>query len=695
MVDLGEGRLRQIFAGLRAYYPDPARARRQAGGRGRQPEAAADEVRPVRRHGPRGAAGGDRPHRLATFDGAEPMRRSPATRVTLMPVPHPLRAQPDGLPAHRRRAHGAVQLALRARRCGGKYVLRIDDTDQQRNVEAALAPILHGFQLARAGVGRRPEVGGPHAPYFQSQRGRALPGRGRRAGRAAAPPTATTPAPRRWTPSARRPRREAAVPVQPPLHGRHRRRSSARSRAKDASAVVRLKMPREGTLDARTICARRGRVRVGAGGRPRHPARRRLVHLSPGQRGRRSRLRASRTSSAPRSTCRTRRARCSSSRRSAIRCRPTRTCPTSPSRARSASCRSASSTQYLKNPDFEKVHEHGTADRAAMRCRSRPRRSTRSSSTSTSRSATCPTRSSTTWCCSAGRSTTRPSCSRATQMVRELLARAGATRRRPASIRRSCSRSRCTTCSELPLDEKVAARAAVPRARRAGRAPVRRRARSGRAIVEALGDRHQGVRRHPAAGRVLLRRRSAVVRREGVRQARAGAGRRRASCATIAPGWRRVDAPTASTRARALEQATHAWLGERGWALGDIVHAVRVAVTGVGGGPGLFDCLALLGRDRCLARIDRALQKAVATRVVTAPAHCLAYRVPAVSALYRRAACLSPDGGTPWPPDRAQRALVRRVAALRREVQRRRAHRRRRLLAGRRVRLRDSRGAHT
>ena len=24
MVDLGEGRLRQIFAGLRAYYPDPA-----------------------------------------------------------------------------------------------------------------------------------------------------------------------------------------------------------------------------------------------------------------------------------------------------------------------------------------------------------------------------------------------------------------------------------------------------------------------------------------------------------------------------------------------------------------------------------------------------------------------------------------------------------------------------------------------
>jgi glutamyl-tRNA synthetase len=41
--------------------------------------------------------------------------------------------------------------------------------------------------------------------------------------------------------------------------------------------------------------------------------------------------------------------------------------------------------------------------------------------------------------------------------------------------------------------------------------------------------------------------------------------------------------------------------------MGDIIHAVRVAVTGKATGPGLFDCLAVLGRDRCLARIDRAL----------------------------------------------------------------------------------------
>ena len=40
------------------------------------------------------------------------------------------------------------------------------------------------------------------------------------------------------------------------------------------------------------------------------------------------------------------------------------------------------------------------------------------------------------------------------------------------------------------------------------------------------------------------------------------------------------------------------------------MHAVRVAVTGKAVGFGLFDTLAILGRERCLARIDRAVQMA-------------------------------------------------------------------------------------
>ncbi|MEC9010243.1 MAG: glutamate--tRNA ligase family protein, partial [Planctomycetota bacterium] len=35
---------------------------------------------------------------------------------------------------------------LFARHHGGQFVLRIDDTDRQRNVEAALAPILDAFR---------------------------------------------------------------------------------------------------------------------------------------------------------------------------------------------------------------------------------------------------------------------------------------------------------------------------------------------------------------------------------------------------------------------------------------------------------------------------------------------------------------------------------------------------------------------
>jgi glutamyl-tRNA synthetase len=58
-----------------------------------------------------------------------------------------------------------------------------------------------------------------------------------------------------------------------------------------------------------------------------------------------------------------------------------------------------------------------------------------------------------------------------------------------------------------------------------------------------------------------------------------------------------------------LEQTLRAWVETEGIKIGDVIHAIRVAVTGKSTGPGLFDCLALLGRMRCLARIDRALAR--------------------------------------------------------------------------------------
>ena len=59
--------------------------------------------------------------------------------------------------------------------------------------------------------------------------------------------------------------------------------------------------------------------------------------------------------------------------------------------------------------------------------------------------------------------------------------------------------------------------------------------------------------------------------------------------------------------AAAADAALHA-LGERtGRQMGDLVHPVRVAVSGTGVGPGLFDMLATLGKERVLKRIRRTL----------------------------------------------------------------------------------------
>ena len=69
---------------------------------------------------------------------------------------------------------GGVRTALfnwlLARHCGGRFVLRIDDTDQQRHVEPAVAMILEGFRWMGMDWDEGPEVGGSFGPYFQSQR---------------------------------------------------------------------------------------------------------------------------------------------------------------------------------------------------------------------------------------------------------------------------------------------------------------------------------------------------------------------------------------------------------------------------------------------------------------------------------------------------------------------------------------------
>jgi glutamyl-tRNA synthetase len=69
---------------------------------------------------------------------------------------------------------GGVRTALFnwlfARRHQGQFILRIDDTDQERNVAEALAPILNGFRWLGLDWDEGAEVGGPYGPYYQSQK---------------------------------------------------------------------------------------------------------------------------------------------------------------------------------------------------------------------------------------------------------------------------------------------------------------------------------------------------------------------------------------------------------------------------------------------------------------------------------------------------------------------------------------------
>ena len=64
-----------------------------------------------------------------------------------------------------------------------------------------------------------------------------------------------------------------------------------------------------------------------------------------------------------------------------------------------------------------------------------------------------------------------------------------------------------------------------------------------------------------------------------------------------------------------LETTLQQFVADEQIKIGDVIHALRVAITGKAVGPGLYDCLAILGREKSLARIQATL----ATRWLAAP----------------------------------------------------------------------------
>lgn len=59
---------------------------------------------------------------------------------------------------------------LYSKHTGGKFILRIEDTDKERNTEEALQVLLEGMRWLGLDWDEGPEVGGDFGPYFQSER---------------------------------------------------------------------------------------------------------------------------------------------------------------------------------------------------------------------------------------------------------------------------------------------------------------------------------------------------------------------------------------------------------------------------------------------------------------------------------------------------------------------------------------------
>lgn len=67
-------------------------------------------------------------------------------------------------------ARTALFCWLLARRHGGTFVLRVEDTDAARTTDESIAAIVEGMEWLGLDWDEGPRVGGPHAPYFQSGR---------------------------------------------------------------------------------------------------------------------------------------------------------------------------------------------------------------------------------------------------------------------------------------------------------------------------------------------------------------------------------------------------------------------------------------------------------------------------------------------------------------------------------------------
>ena len=490
---------------------------------------------------------------------------------------------------------------LFARRHGGRYILRIDDTDQQRNVEAALAPILHGFRWLNLGWDEGPEVGGPHAPYFQSQRAHRY--------QAAVDQLVESGAAYfdYATPEEMDAERKAAEADKRQFH--YSRRWAAESpearagfEAEGRKGIVRLKMPRAGILVLDDLV--RGTVEFSWAEEADHVVQRSdksfIYHLASvvddRDFGVTHVIRAEEhLSNTPRQVFILE---ALGYQRPQYAHLPY---VAEPGSKKKLSKRKLDS--YLKNQDFAKVHQHGLAIAAAMGL---------ATSAETFNPVVVDFYEQVGYLPDAivnylvllGWSLDDKTefLTRAQMVENFALERVnpGPASFDPAKL----VAFQAHYMKELPLGEKVDRFIPFLERGQLVKTPVSDadRAKIAR-IIEALGDRLK------VFGDILLQ--AGFFFGEevtfddkafGKRVAAPGAPERLAEYRTWLAAREAFDAAS-------LEEGTQAYLAERNLGLADIVHAVRVAITGSAVGPGLFDCVALIGKELCLRRIDRALAK--------------------------------------------------------------------------------------
>ena len=96
---------------------------------------------------------------------------APPVRVRIAP-------SPTGDP-HVGTAYIALFNYAFAKHHGGKFILRIEDTDRTRSTPESEAAILRALRWVGLGWDEGPDIGGPHGPYRQSERAEIYQARGR------------------------------------------------------------------------------------------------------------------------------------------------------------------------------------------------------------------------------------------------------------------------------------------------------------------------------------------------------------------------------------------------------------------------------------------------------------------------------------------------------------------------------------